>query len=225
MQRKTITSLILIITSAVLVAFTLLKVNYGITSTLVIIASMVPFFMRYESKKPKARDIVPISVMSAVAIVSRLSFAYVPQFKPIIAIIIITAVVFGAESGFICGSVSMFVSNLFFGQGPYTPWQMFCGGIIGLGAGILASKGMLGNRIVLSLYGLATGFLFGSVVDIFTIATYTPQINIQTILGVYIAGFWFNAVLAAATAFFLYTIGPPLIKKLRRIKIKYGIGI
>ncbi|MCK9478242.1 MAG: ECF transporter S component [Firmicutes bacterium] len=224
MQKKLIFALILIFIPILLVFGVLYKINFGIVSTVVIMLSMLPFFMQFENKKPKARDIVPIAVMAAVAVASRLAFAFIPQFKPIIAVVIVTAVVFGAESGFLCGTVSMLVSNFFFGHGPYTPWQMFFCGIIGFMAGFLASKGLLKNRILLSLFGFAAGFVFGAAVDIFTVIAYTPQISVATVLGIYIAGFWFNVVLAAATAFFLYVAGIPIIKKLKRVQLKYGIN-
>jgi energy-coupling factor transport system substrate-specific component len=180
--------------------------------------------MLFENKKPKARNIVPIAVMAAIAVASRLAFAFLPQFKPIIAVVIITAVVFGSESGFLCGSISMLVSNFFFGQGPYTPWQMFCCGIIGFAAGVLSKKGLLKNRSLLSLFGFCAGFVFGAVVDIFTVIAFTPQINLQTIVGIYLAGFWFNITLSIATALFLYIAGLPMIQMLKRIKDKYNIN-
>lgn len=223
MQKRLVLALIFIFIPLLLIWGVLFKINFGIISTIIIMLAMLPFFIMFDSKRPKARDVVPIAVMSAIAVASRLAFAYLPQFKPVIAVVIVTAAVFGAESGFLCGSVAMLVSNFFFGHGPYTPWQMFFCGAIGFIAGITAQKGLFKNRMLLSLFGLAAGFIFGAAVDVFTVLAYTPQINITTVLGIYIAGFWFNTTLAAATAFFLYTAGMPMIKKLKRIKIKYGI--
>lgn len=64
-----------------------------------------------------------------------------PQFKPCVAIIIITGIMLGKQSGFfLCGALTAFVSDFFFGQGPWTPWQMFAFGIIGFISAIVFSK-------------------------------------------------------------------------------------
>lgn len=103
--------------------------RYYLCSLLLIVLSMVPFFLSFEKRKPQAREIVTLSVMCAIAVASRAAFIMVPHFKPMVGIIIITAMTFGPEAGFLTGAVSGFVSNFLFGQGPWTPWQMFAFGI------------------------------------------------------------------------------------------------
>lgn len=110
--------------------------KYYFISLLIVIYTMVPFVMVFENRKPQARELIVIAVLSAIAVAGRGAFFMLPQFKPVVAIVIITGVCFGAESGFLVGAVAGFVSNFFFGQGPWTPWQMFCFGIIGFIAGI-----------------------------------------------------------------------------------------
>ena len=63
-----------------------------------------------------------------------------PQFKPVLALTIIAGVAFGGEVGFLVGAMTMLTSNMIFGQGPWTPWQMFAMGIIGFLAGVLFKK-------------------------------------------------------------------------------------
>ena len=111
--------------------------KYLFISLLVMIECMIPFFLVFEGRHPKARELVIISVLCAIAVAGRLAFTMLPQFKPVVAIVIISGVAFGGESGFLVGAVSMLVSNLMFGQGPWTPWQMFAAGIIGFVGGIL----------------------------------------------------------------------------------------
>ncbi len=223
-KRLSISIFIIFLTISIIIfASVFFKGGYGITSTIVVLLSMLPFYAVFENRKPKAREIVPIAVMSAVAVVGRLAFAFIPQFKPILAIIIITAMVFGAEAGFLCGTTSMLVSNFFFGQGPWTPWQMFCCGIIGFIAGILSRKGYLKGEISLAIFGIASGFFYGGVVDVWSVIGFTSEINLATAAAIYASSFWFNATLALAKAFFLYVLAPPLTEKLIRIKIKFGI--
>lgn len=99
--------------------------------------AMIPFCMIFEDRKPQAREVLLIAVMAAIAVVGRMAFFMLPQFKPVTAIVIITGISLGAEAGFLTGAVAGFVSNFFFGQGPWTPWQMFAFGIIGFLAGLL----------------------------------------------------------------------------------------
>ena len=117
--------------------------KYLICSLIVIVAAMLPFFMMFEGRKPKAREIMVISVLAAIGVAGRAAFFMVPSFKPVAAIVILTGVSFGGEAGFLVGCLIMMLSNMFMGQGPWTPWQMFSFGIIGFLAGILYQKGIL----------------------------------------------------------------------------------
>ena len=117
--------------------------KYYLCSMVLIILSMVPFFFSFEKRKPEAREIVTLAVMCAIAVASRAAFVMLPHFKPLVGIVIITGMAFGAEAGFLTGAVSAFVSNFLFGQGPWTPWQMFAYGIAGFLAGLLTRAGVL----------------------------------------------------------------------------------
>src|SRR5690606_9923266 len=105
--------------------------KYYVISLLIITYSMLPFAMVFEKRKPQARELIVIAVLCAIAVAGRAAFFMVPQFKPVVAIVIIAGITLGAESGFLVGVMTGFVSNFFFGQGPWTPWQMFCFGVIG----------------------------------------------------------------------------------------------
>ena len=95
-----------------------------LTSTLIILEILIPFFLLFEKRKPQARELVVIAVMSALAFASRAAFAAVMYFKPISAIIMLSGIALGPEAGFVVGAISLFASNFLFGQGPWTPWQM-----------------------------------------------------------------------------------------------------
>ena len=200
--------------------------KYYIVSLGIIICTMVPFFMVFEDRKPQARELIIIAVLSAIAVAGRAAFFMLPQFKPVVAIVIIAAVCFGAEAGFLVGSMTGFVSNFFFAQGPWTPWQMFSFGIIGFIAGILFKKGKLEKKTVsLCVYGgLSTFFIYGFLLDTASWIMF-PQGNttLASIIPVYLTGIPFNIVHAAATIIFLALISKPMIEKLDRIKEKYGL--
>jgi energy-coupling factor transport system substrate-specific component len=148
-----------------------------------------------------------------------------PQFKPVTAVVILAGVCFGGETGFLVGAVAGFVSNFFFGQGPWTPWQMFSFGIIGFLAGFLFKKGILGKtRRSLCLFGgLSAFFIYGGIVNFASVTMLTAGFSWEALAAAYISGFWFDMVHAVSTAVFLYFISLPMLEKLDRIKTKYGL--
>lgn len=199
--------------------------KYYFISVLIIIYTMIPFVMIFEDREPQARELVLIAVLTAIAVAGRGAFFMIPQFKPVTAIVIITGVSLGAESGFLVGAISGFVSNFFFGQGPWTPWQMFCFGIIGFLAGILFQYGILKtSKFSLCIYGgLATFFIYGGIIDIGGLLTFNSHFSWRALLATYVSGFWFNMIHAGATVFFLYILSQSMLEKIDRIKIKYGL--
>lgn len=198
--------------------------KYYFISIIMILLTMVPFFMLFEKRKPKARELIIIAVLSAIAVVGRIAFFMIPQFKPVMAIVIIAGVAFGGEAGFLTGAISAFVSNFFFGQGPWTPWQMFSFGIVGFIAGILFKREKLKhNRVLLCIFGaLGTLIIYGGIINLSTLFMTTSTITLEGIIGVYLTGFYFDLIHAASTAVFLFLISKPMLEKLERIKIKYG---
>ena len=148
-----------------------------------------------------------------------------PQFKPVVAMVIIAGVAFGCEAGFLVGAVTGFVSNMFFGQGPLTPWQMFAFGIIGFLAGVLFRKGLLlRSRTALCVYGgLATFLIYGGIMNPAAMLTSQPSPTWDMLWPYYLQGIPFDLVHAIATVVFLYIAAEPMLEKLDRIKVKYGL--
>ncbi|MBQ3181274.1 MAG: ATP-binding cassette domain-containing protein [Clostridia bacterium] len=199
--------------------------KYYFISLLIILETMIPFCMVFESKKPQARELIIISVMCALAVSGRAAFFMLPQFKPVIALVIISGVCFGGEAGFLVGSVTGFVSNFFFGQGPWTPYQMFTLGIIGFIAGILFASGILKKtKASLCIFGvIATLIIYGGIMNPSNVILSQSNPNFKMILASYIAGFPFDLVHSVSTALFLYFLAEPMIEKLERVKVKYGL--
>ena len=114
--------------------------EYYLAAILIIAISIFLFMWSFEKRKPKTREVVVLVVMTSIATLGRVIFFMLPQFKPCVAIIIITGIMLGKQSGFLCGALTAFVSDFFFGQGPWTPWQMFAFGIIGFISAIVFQK-------------------------------------------------------------------------------------
>ena len=199
--------------------------KYMLISFAIIFETMLPFFLIFEGRKPQARELVILSVLSALAIGGRAVFFAMPGFKPVAAMVILTGVAFGAEAGFMVGAMTMFCSNVLFGQGPWTPWQMFAMGIMGLLAGVLFRKGILHrDRFSLSVFGgLVTFLIYGGIMNPASVLMYQPNPDWQMILTAYITGVPADAIHALATVMFLWFLSEPMLEKLDRVKVKYGL--
>ncbi|MBR5614499.1 MAG: ATP-binding cassette domain-containing protein [Clostridia bacterium] len=199
--------------------------KYYFISFLIILETMLPFCMVFESRKPKARELIVISVLCAIAVAGRAAFFMLPEFKPVVALVIIAGVCFGGETGFLVGAVTGFVSNFFFGQGPWTPWQMFAFGIIGFIAGILFRKGFLRKtKVSLCVFGfLATLIIYGGIMNPASVIMWQNKITWEMIAVTYITGIPLDLIHAFSTSFFLWFISEPMTDKLERIKVKYGL--
>ena len=217
--------LMIVIPALLYLSFRLGNRYYYLASLGVVIASMVPFFLSFERRKPQAREMSVLATMCALAIASRAAFVWAPGFKPTCAIIMITGIAFGPEAGFLCGAISAFASNFYFGQGPWTPWQMFAYGIGGFLAGLFCRLGILPKkRLPLSIFGAAVVMLIvGPLLDTSTIFMTFAGANTGSILGIYLAGVPMNAIFAAATFLTLFFFSKPLLEKLERVQIKYGM--
>lgn len=119
----------------------------------------------------------------------------------------------------------MAVSNILFGQGPLTPWQMFAMGLVGFFAGVLFRKGWLRkSRLSLCIYGaFVVLFIYGGLMNPASALTWQRKLNLSVLMTYYVSGFPFDCVHAAATAIFLWFGTEPILEKLERIKTKYGL--
>lgn len=199
--------------------------RYMLISVGIMILSFVPFAVMFEGKKPRAREITVTAVMIAIAVAGRAAFFMLPQFKPMTAVVIITGIALGGETGFAVGAMSALVSNMFMGQGPWTPWQMFALGVIGFISGLIFSdKNFEKKKFLVGVYGFFSAFvIYGFIVDTSAAAMTVYRPDFQAFLAVYLAGVPFNLIHGTATFIFLIIIGSPMIRKLARIKKKFGI--
>lgn len=199
--------------------------KYYFISLLILLETMLPFFLVFEGRKPQARELVVIAVLCALGVAGRAVFFMLPQFKPVMALTILAGVAFGGETGFLVGAMTMLTSNVMFGQSPLTPWQMFAMGIIGFLAGVLFRKGWLRrSRGALGVFGaLAAIVIYGGIMNPASALMWVNEINFKIILTYYISGFPFDCIQAAATWLFLWFAAEPMLEKLDRIKVKYGL--
>lgn len=197
--------------------------SYYYTSVCIALIGMAGFFFHFEKGKPNAILLTMIATLCALAIVSRIAFFFLPQVKPMAAIVILAGIAFGTEVGFVTGAVSAFVSNFYFGQGSWTPFQMFALGLIGALAGLLfAKKNCPTWQIV--LYGfLSVLVLYGGIVDINTIYFTSHELTLPLVIGIYASALPFDLIFALSTAAFLAVLKKPLLKRIQRVQQKYRL--
>lgn len=199
--------------------------KYYFISMLIILEIILPFIFGFEFRKPKARELVLIAVLCAIGVAGRIAFAFLPQFKPVIALVIISGACFGGESGFLVGCITAFASNFYFTQGPWTPWQMFAFGLIGFLAGVIFKCGIFRrSRLSLSIFGFISAVvIYGGIMNPASVIMWQGTINLPMIWSSIALGFPLDLIHGVATVFFLWLGAEPMIEKLERVKIKYGI--
>ncbi|CEO89512.1 conserved membrane hypothetical protein [Syntrophaceticus schinkii] len=198
---------------------------YNLISIILMVLACVPFYTAYEKKEGDIRRMVIVATMTALAVVGRFVFAPVPYFKPVTAIVIITAIYLGSEAGFLVGSLSAIISNIFFGQGPWTPFQMVAWGVIGLIAGIPPMKRFIKTKPGLIIYGILSGILFSAIMDIWTVLSYDGTFSWARYLAAQIMAIQVTITYAISNVVFLLIGMKPIGTKLERIQIKHRIFI
>jgi len=198
--------------------------QYAFVSLAVALLACVPFFAVFEKddSKNSTQKMIVVAVMTALSVVGRIVFTPIPGFKPVTAIVVITAMYFGCEAGFMTGSLSALISNFYFGQGPWTPLQMFVWGFIGFLAGLLAAP-LRRSRIILAVYAVFAGVVYSLLMDVWTVLWWDGAFNEVRYWAAVISSLSFTAVYAVSNVVFLLLLAKPIGRKLQRIKIRYGI--
>lgn len=227
MSKKRITINILLILAAVWVIIFGVRMfqdrKYNLISILIAFLACIPFYMAYEKKEGSIRRMVVLAVMVAISVVGRLIFAVLPGFKPVTAIVVIAAIYMGSESGFLIGSLSAIISNMFYGQGPWTPFQMLAWGSLGLIAGLPVMQKILKKRVILATYGFLAGFGYSAIMDIWTVLSFDGSFSLARYLTVLAMALPVSIEYAISNVVFLMLGIGPIGRKLKRINIKHGI--
>lgn len=211
--------LVLLIISIVLFNYN----SYLLLSFTIIALTMIPFFARFEIRKISSKEIVILAILAAIAAVSRVPFAPLPSVQPTSFVIIITGLVFGAEAGFIVGAVAAIVSNIFLGQGPWTPWQMYAWGMIGMSAGLLRKTWFMKRMWGKLTFGFVWGYLFGWFMNFWIIVSILEQLTWEMFVSIYVASVYFDLAHALSNVFFIAVFSTSWIRILQRFKRKYGL--
>lgn len=197
--------------------------HYLLFSFLIIGTILFLFFRRFELKEVQGREIVLLSMLAAIGAVSRVPFAGLPSVQPTSFVIISAGYVFGRESGFLVGAAAAIVSNIFLGQGPWTPWQMFSWGLMGFSAGAFRRLHLMEKVWFQCAFGFVWGFLFGWIMNLWIIVGNIENFSFEFFLGIYIMSFSHDLAHALSNVFFIVLFSRKWVKILNRFKKKYGL--
>lgn len=200
--------------------------KYYFIAMLLLLEAILSFFLGFEKRKPKIREIMVVAMLSAITVAARGAFYMLPNVKPMAALVILSGVSLGGETGFLVGAMSMLVSNIFFGQGPWTPWQMFAMGMLGFVAGVLLKQEpplTWRGRIGLCMFGfLVVVILYGGIMNPASVMMYQDNVTLKMVAAACVAGLPFDLVHGISTAVFLLIGADPILEKLSRVRKKYG---
>ena len=195
---------------------------YSFISIGIAVIACAAFFISFEYGKHSNIKLVLTAAMTALSVSGRFLFAMIPGFKPVPAIVIITSLYFGAQTGFMTGALTALISNIYFGQGPWTPFQMLAWGIVGLLGGLL-SKYLKKNKWLLLIFSAIAGIIFSLIMDIWTVLWLDNSFNLPRYLTALLGSAKSTITYAVSNVIFISLLIIPASKTLERIKEKYGI--
>lgn len=182
----------------------------------------------FERSRPSAKVIALVAALAALAALGRIAFAPVPNVKPTTDIVLLSGFALGGAPGFAIGSIAALVSNFFFGQGPWTPWQMAAWGGVGAagaGIGVLARRfGWLRSRVGLAVICAIAGLAFGAVLDFSSWMLLGGAASLEQYLAILIASLPANLAHAAGNFVFALAFGPALLRTLERYKLRLSVS-
>ena len=197
--------------------------RYLIIAFIIVIAAFVPFWLRANRKGLNARELSLIAVMTALSVAGRTLFYLIPGFKPVAALAAIAGMALGAEAGFLTGALSALLSNMIFGQGPWTPFQMFAWGMIGFFASFLTVKKRQPSKVALILYGTIAGIFFSFAMDIWGTVSAVGIFSKEAFIVAITSAIPFTIIYIVSNIVFLLLLTNPIMQRLNRIKTKYKL--
>ncbi len=198
--------------------------SWQLASLVIVVVALAACFWWYERSRPSSKEVALVATMAALSALGRDAFAALPDVKPTTAMVLICGYAFGPGPGFAVGAVGALASNIFLGQGSWTPWQMLAWGVVGVAGATLGrafDRRPLG-RLSLALACALAAELFNLLIDLYT----WTQGGVHT-LAAY--GAWlasassFDVTHVVASFLFAFAFGPALLRMLVRARTRLEI--
>src|SRR3954451_11636100 len=197
--------------------------SWGLASLLLLAVTLGVGFAWYERTQPSSRLLAVVGTLAALAIIGRIAFAAIPNVKPTTDIVFIAGFTLGAAPGFMVGATTALASNFFFGQGPWTPWQMAAWGLVGIIGALVAHTPLPRNRIALAAVCGLCGLLYGAILDVSTWVVGSGGHTLAEYLTISSLSLPFNIAHAIGNVLFFLAFGPALIRAVERTRQRFTI--
>ncbi len=194
-------------------------VDWGTVSFAVVLAVVGVGVAVYGWRSSAAIELALVAALAALATASRVLFAALPNVKPVTFVVLVSGVALGPGPGFMVGATTALVSNLFFGQGPWTPWQMLAWGAVGAAGGLLGRGGRLPRRWELVAVGGLLALAFDWFVTLWMFLAYTAR-TWPALVALYAQGLPFDLAHVAATCLFAGLFGAQAVTIVARFRAR-----
>ena len=198
--------------------------TWQLGSFAVLALALAAGFGWYERAHPSSKVLALVATLAALAALGRVAFAPLPNVKPTTDLVLLSGFALGGAPGFAVGAIAALASNLVFGQGPWTPWQMAAWGLIGvIGAGLGAASGRRLGRLPLAAACGAAGLLFGAILDFSTWVTYSGSHTLGGYVAFSATSLSFNIAHAVGNVVFCLAFGPAFVRALLRFRERFEV--
>jgi energy-coupling factor transport system substrate-specific component len=199
-------------------------VDWGTASFGWVAAIVAIGFALYGVRAVPAQELALVAALSALATASRVLFASLPNVKPVTFIVLVSGIGLGPGAGFMVGATTALVSNFFFGQGPWTPWQMMAWGLVGVAGGLMGRRGRRPGRWELVIVGAALSLAFGWFVTLWMFIAFSAH-SWPALVALYAQGLPFDAAHVAATAVCAALLGPQAVAIVTRFRTRTRVTL
>lgn len=195
--------------------------TWEVASFLIVGAVILAGFAWYERSRPPAQVVALVAALAALAIAGRIAFAAFPNVKPTTDIIIFAGYALGGAPGFAVGALTALVSNFWFGQGPWTPWQMVGWGLCGVLGALLALGTRNASRLVLAATCGFAGIFYGALLNFSLMATYGGDLSLRHFLVLEARAIPFDVAHVVGNVVLALVAGPAMVRMLIRFRERF----
>ena len=195
--------------------------SWELVSFLILAGVLLGGFAWYERSRPPAQVVALVAALAALAIAGRIAFAAFPNVKPTTDIVVFAGFALGAAPGFAVGALAALVSNFWFGQGPWTPWQMAGWGLCGvLGALVGVGFRNAGRLTLAATCGIA-GLAYGALLNFSLMATYGGELSWERYGVLAARAIPFDAAHVIGNVVLALLAGPAIVRMLTRFRRRF----
>jgi hypothetical protein len=195
--------------------------SWEVASFLIVGAVILAGFAWYERSRPPAQVVALVASLAALAIVGRIAFAAFPNVKPTTDIVVFAGYALGGAPGFAVGALTALVSNFWFGQGPWTPWQMAGWGLCGVLGAALALGIRNAGRFTLAATCAFAGIFYGALLNFSLMATYGGDLSLRHFLALEVRAIPFEVAHVLGNVILALVAGPAMVRMLARFRERF----